>query len=186
MAAFNDSSVGAAYGRQLPRPYATAIEAHARLFNYPRASATRSLEDANTMGVKAIFFSNSFGAYRRCALQEVGGFPRQSNFGEDTVVAARLLQRGWRLAYVADALAHHSHAYSHIEESRRYYKIGQLHCSEPWLLRDFGKASTEGRKFAASEIQYLLRRAPWLIPDAILRSGLKYLAYRFGRLDSGR
>jgi rhamnosyltransferase len=138
------------------------------------------------MGFRAIFFSNSFGAYRRCALEKVGGFPRQSNFGEDTVVAARLLQSGWRLAYVADALAHHSHAYSHIEEFRRYYRIGQLHGSEPWLLRDFGKASTEGRKFAASEIKYLLKHAPWLIPDAIFRSGLKFLAYRFGRFDSGR
>jgi rhamnosyltransferase len=185
VAAFDDSSVGAAYGRQLPRPGATAIEAHARLFNYPSVSATRSVEDANTMGFKAIFFSNSFGAYRRSALQKVGGFPRQSNFGEDTVVAARLLQSGWRLAYVADALAHHSHAYAHAEEFRRYYKIGQLHGSEPWLLHDFGKASAEGRRFAASEIRYLLRHAPWLIPDAVFRSGLKYLAYRFGRLDSG-
>ena len=184
VSAFNDSSVGAAYGRQLPRPGATAIEAHARLFNYPPVSATRSL-NANAMGFKAIFFSNSFGAYRRCALEKVGGFPRQSNFGEDTVAAARLLQSGWRLAYVADALAHHSHAYSHVDEFRRYYKIGQLHGSEPWLLREFGKASTEGRKFVASETKYLLRHAPWLIPDAIFRSGLKYLAYRFGRLDSG-
>lgn len=179
--AFEDASVGAAYGRQLPRPEANPIEAHARLFNYPRVSAIRSLKDTAAMGFKAIFFSNSFGAYRRVALEEAGGFPRESNFGEDTVVAARLLQRGWRIAYVAEAQAYHSHAYSCREEFRRYHRIGQLHGSEPWLLRDFGKASGEGRRFAMSEIQYLSRRAPWLIPEAILRTGLKYLGYKRGR-----
>jgi rhamnosyltransferase len=179
--AFEDASVGAAYGRQLPRPGANPIEAHARLFNYPPVSAIRSCESAAAMGFKAIFFSNSFGAYRRIALEQAGGFPREANFGEDTVVAARLLQGGWRIAYVADAQAYHSHAYSYREEFRRYYRIGQLHGSEPWLLRDFGKASVEGRRFAISEIQYLSRHAPWLIPEAILRSGLKYLGYKRGR-----
>jgi len=185
IAAMIDRMRSALMALQADESGATAIEAHARLFNYPAVSATRSMEDANALGFKAIFFSNSFGAYRKCALEKVGGFPRQSNFGEDTVVAARLLQSGWRVAYVADALAHHSHAYSHVEEFRRYYKIGQLHGSEPWLLRDFGKASPEGRKFATSEIQYLLSHGPRLIPDAIFRSGLKYMAYRFGRFNSG-
>jgi rhamnosyltransferase len=99
------------------------------------------------MRFKTIFFSNSFGAYRKSALEQAGGFPKESNFGEDTVVAARLLQNG----------------------------------SEPWLVREFGNASGEGRRFVLSEIGYLLPRAPRLIPEAILRSGLKYLGYQRGR-----
>jgi rhamnosyltransferase len=181
IAAFEDASVGAAYGRQLPRPGANPIEAHARLFNYPPISAIRSLENTAATGFKAIFFSNSFGAYRRTALAQAGGFPSESNFGEDTVVAARLLQSGWRIAYVAEARVYHSHAYSCREEFQRYYRIGQLHGNEPWLLRDFGKASGEGQRFAISEIRYIFRRAPWLIPEAMLRSGLKYMGYRRGR-----
>jgi rhamnosyltransferase len=180
-AAFEDPSIGAAYGRQLRRPGANSIEAHARLFNYPAASAIRSLESAAAMGFKAIFFSNSFGAYRRLALEQAGGFPRESNFGEDTVVAARLLQSSWRIAYVAEAQAYHSHAHSCREEFQRYYRIGRLHGSEPWLLRDFGKASGEGRRFVVSEIRYLSSHAPWLIPEAMLRTGLKYLGYKRGR-----
>ena len=180
VAAFDEPLVGAAYGRQLPRPGAKPIEAHARLFNYPALSATRSLQSIGAVGFKAIFFSNSFGAYRRAALEEVGGFPRSSDFGEDTVVAARMLQQGWRIAYVAEALAYHSHAYSYKDEFRRYYKIGQLHASEAWLLREFGKTSGEGRRFAMSEIRYLAKYAPWKIPDAIARTGMKYLAYQRG------
>ena len=40
-AAFDDPKVGMAYGRQLPRKQATAIERHARLFNYPADSQDR-------------------------------------------------------------------------------------------------------------------------------------------------
>jgi rhamnosyltransferase len=180
VAAFDDPSVGAAFGRQLPRRDANPIEAHARLFNYPQVSDIRSQESASEMGFRAIFFSNSFGAYRKAALEQAGGFPRESNFGEDTVVAARLLQTGWRIAYVAEAEVYHSHAHSFLEEYRRYYRIGQLHGREQWLLRDFGATSREGRKFVFSEIHYLLRHAPWLIPEALLRSGLKYWGYRRG------
>jgi rhamnosyltransferase len=181
VAAFDDPSVGAAYGRQLPRLDANPIEAHARLFNYPPVSAIRSLDSKNALGFKAIFFSNSFGAYRRTALEHSGGFPRKSNFGEDTVVAANLLKNGWRIAYVAEAQAYHSHAHSFREEFLRYYKIGRLHRGEPWLLRDFGKASGEGSRFAISEIQYLSKHAPRLIPEAMLRTSLKYFGYTLGR-----
>ncbi|MFY9646916.1 MAG: glycosyltransferase family 2 protein [Terriglobales bacterium] len=180
VAAFQDTSIAAAYGRQLPRPNANPIEAHARLFNYPPVSAVRSLESRDTLGFKAIFFSNSFGAYRRTALEQVGGFPLEANFGEDTVVVARLLERGWRVAYVAEAPTYHSHAYSFREEFRRYCLIGQLHGNEPWLLRDFGTASGEGGRFAISEIRYLFGHAPWLIPEAIVRTALKYLGYKRG------
>ena len=60
IAAFRDSSVAAAYGRQLPRPRAKPIEAHARLFNYPAESAIRSKESISSVGFRTIFFSNSF------------------------------------------------------------------------------------------------------------------------------
>lgn len=180
-AVFEDPVVGAAYGRQLPRRGAKPIEAHARLFNYPPLSSVRSLKSIDAMGFKAVFFSNSFGAYRKASLQQAGGFPRSSNFGEDTVVAARVLQRGWRIAYVADAMAYHSHAYSYKEEFMRYYKIGHLHGSEPWLLHEFGRVSGEGRRFVMSELHYLSKHAPWKIPDAILRTSMKYVAYQCGR-----
>jgi len=180
VAAFQDESIGAAYGRQLPRLSAHPIEAHARLFNYPLVSNIRSKESATGMGFKAIFFSNSFGAYRKVALEQAGGFPRESNFGEDTVVAARLLQIGWRIAYVAEAEVYHSHAHNLREEYQRYYRIGQLHGRERSLLRAFGTASGEGRKFVLSEIHYLSRHAPWMIPEALIRNGLKYLGYKRG------
>ncbi len=181
--AFESPSVGAAYGRQLPRPGATPIERHARLFNYPGTSGVRCLANRDEMGIKSIFLSNSFAAYRRDALLECGGFQADVIFGEDTVLAARLLLAGWKIAYVSEAKVHHSHAYGLVQEFKRYFDIGVLHRREQWMLDEFGRAGGEGRRFVLSEVAYLAKTAPWLIPSAVARTALKLLGYRLGRLE---
>jgi rhamnosyltransferase len=183
ISAFQDPSIGAAYGRQLPRTEARPIEAHARLFNYPPKSIVRSWESRNNLGFKSIFFSNSFGAYRRDALISVGGFSSDVIFGEDTLVVARLHRSGWKTAYVSEAIVRHSHSYSIGEEFRRYFDIGVLHAREGWLLEQFGAVSGEGRKFVLSELKYLKKHAPLLIPSAFIRTITKYLGYKVGRQE---
>ncbi|OZB37026.1 MAG: rhamnosyltransferase [Halothiobacillus sp. 15-55-196] len=184
LAVFASDDVGAVYGRQLPRPAAEPIEAHARLFNYPASSHVCDFADAASMGIKAAFMSNSFAAYRRSALMEVGGFPSNVILGEDTIVAAKMLMAGWKVAYQADAQVYHSHDYTYLQEFRRYFDIGVMHTRESWMLKAFGKPEGEGARFVRSELAYLLKKAPWLIPSAILRTGLKYLGYRLGRMES--
>jgi rhamnosyltransferase len=181
--AFDDAEVGAAYGRQLPRREAGAIEAHARLFNYPADDQMKSANSQGAVGFKSLFFSNSFGAYRRAALQAVGGFPEDVIFGEDTVTVANLLQHGWKIAYVADAAVRHSHAYSMSQEFRRYFDIGVLHSREAATFAPFGEASGEGRKFVKSETAFVSRRAPYLLLSAWLRTALKLFGYRLGRRE---
>jgi len=184
VAAFVDPHVGAAYGRQLPRPSAEAIEAHARNFNYPETSEVWSLASRAKLGLKAAFLSNSLAAYRRSALMNVGGFPTNVIFGEDMVTAARLLLNGHKVAYVADACAHHSHPYSPIQEFKRYFDIGVLHSRERWLLDEFGKASGEGKRFVLSELRYLQDRNAWQIPSALLRTVMKLVGYRLGQMEA--
>lgn len=179
--AFNDPKTGAAYGRQLPKPNANPIEAHARIFNYPDKSCIRNLDSRKQLGFKSIFFSNSFGAYRRAALLAVGGFSSDMIFGEDTIVTARLHLNGWNTAYVADAAVYHSHPYSLLQEFRRYFDIGVLHCRESRLFDLFGGASGEGKRFVQSELTYLAAKAPALIPSALIRNVLKLTAFRLGR-----
>jgi rhamnosyltransferase len=175
--------VGAAYGRQLPRPGAGPFEAHARLFNYPDRSEVRSMEDARRLGIKACFFSDSFAAYRLEALEQVGGFPERAIVGEDVIVAAKLLKAGWKIAYVADACVYHSHDLTPLQEMRRYFDIGVFHARESWILREFGKPEGEGLRFLRSELRYLWQHAPWRIPESFLRAALKYLGYRLGRAE---
>ncbi len=184
LAAFDDLAVAAAYGRQLPRPEAGPIEAHARAFNYPATSDLRDLASRERLGFKAIFLSNSFAAYRRSALMSVGGFPADVIFGEDTVTAAKLLRAGHKIAYVAEACVYHSHAQSEIQDFKRYFDIGVLHNRERWLLEEFGRTSSEGKRFVLSEMKYLQERAPAQIPSALVRTGLKILGYRLGMMEA--
>jgi rhamnosyltransferase len=180
---FADRSVAAAYGRQLPRFGASAIEAHARNFNYPDRSDIRCFDDRKHLGFKAIFLSNAFAAYRRSALIAAGGFPKQVIFGEDTVTAAHLLTAGSKIAYVAEASVRHSHPYTWTQEFKRYFDIGVLHSRERWLEESFGGAGGEGKRFVISEISYLRREDPLRIPSALIRTGLKLLGYRLGRSE---
>jgi rhamnosyltransferase len=181
VARFEDPEVGAAFGRQLPRADADSIEAHARLFNYPARSNIRSLDGRHAIGFKSIFFSNSFGAYRREALMSVDGFSPDVIFGEDTLVVARLHRSGWKTVYEAGAVVRHSHAYSTSQEFRRYFDIGVFHAREPWLLEQFGNVSGEGKRFVLSELKFLWERDPGRIPSALIRTIAKYLGYKMGR-----
>lgn len=179
--AFQHPGVGAAFGRQLPHHDATPISAHARLFNYPPTSRMVSASDIPQLGIKAAFLSNSFTAYRRQALLDAGGFPHGTILSEDMIAGARLLQAGWQLAYCADAQVFHSHNYSFSEEFRRYFDIGVLHQQERWLVEWLGRAEGEGARFVRSEVRYLLRHACWRLPEAALRTVIKYAGYRLGQ-----
>lgn len=184
LAAFDAPEIAAVYGRQLPRTEAGAIEAHARRFNYPAVSEVHDLGSRERLGIKTIFISNSFAAYRRSALLVVGGFRKDVIFGEDTIAAARLLLSGYRVAYSAQACVYHSHPYTWTQEFRRYFDIGVLHGREAELLGEFSGADGEGKRFVLSELKYLGRHAPGSIPSALARNGLKLLGYRLGKMEA--
>lgn len=182
LAAFADPAVATAYGRQLPHLNASSIAAHARLFNYPQQQQVRGLADHQRFGIKTVFTSNSFAAYRRDALMQVGGFPAHTIMNEDTFVAGLMLKTDWKIAYCADAQVFHSHDYSFMDEFKRYFDIGVFHANTSWLQQTFGGAAGEGRRFVLSELVYLLKFAPSLIPSALIRTGLKGLGYKLGLL----
>ena len=103
--------------------------------------------------------------------------------GEDTIAAGQMLLAGWRIAYCAEAQVRHSHHYGLRNEMARYFDIGVLHQREAWMLEQFGRAEGEGLRFIRSEWAHLARHAPWLIPEATLRTLLKYLGYRLGHSE---
>jgi rhamnosyltransferase len=184
LSAFSDETVGAAFGRQLPHPDASPIAAHARAFNYPQESRRAGWEDRARLGFKACFISNSFAAYRMQDLCAVGGFPEHVILGEDTTVAGKLLMAGRKIAYQSEACVYHSHNYTPLEEFKRYFDTGVFHAREAWLLRTFGGAGGEGLRFVQSEMRYLWDHAPWLMPGALWRTGLKLAGYRLGRAEA--
>ncbi|RZM19557.1 MAG: glycosyltransferase [Pedobacter sp.] len=178
----DDESTALAYGRQLPYTDATPLSVYARQTNYPATSHRKTANDIRHMGIRACHCSNSFAAYRRSALLEIGGFPSDVILGEDVVVGARFVLSGKAIAYVGNAEVVHSHNYTIAEEFRRYFDIGAFHQQEQKLLGPFLRAESEGIKYVINEWRYLrqIQRLD-LIPDQCIRTISKYTGYRFGR-----
>jgi rhamnosyltransferase len=178
---FADPSVGVVYGRQIPRTESGAIERHGRHFNYTSTSEWREWPRDHALGYRAMFCSNAFAAYRRTALEHIGGFPEHIIQGEDQIAAARALLARWIVVYAGDAEVEHSHGYSLLAEFRRYFDIGVCDRINQSLFAPFGTANSAGRRFVVSEIRYLLRHAPYRIPEAEVRTFLKLLGYHLGQ-----
>ena len=180
--AFEDEKVAAAYGRQLSYDDTNLFGKHLRLFNYNDSSYVRNLADAPKYGIKTAFLSNSFAAYRKSALAEVGYFKDGLILGEDTYAGAKLLLAGYALAYVSEARVFHSHSYSVWQEFKRYFDIGVFHKRENWILKEFGKAEGEGFKYVWSELKYLFANGGWyLLPEFFFRNFMKYSGYKLGQ-----
>lgn len=177
---FNDDNVGCAYGRQLPHKGATIFATHARLFNYKNESYIYSIEDKEKYGMKTAFNSNSFAAYRKKALKDVGGFPINTILSEDMYVTAKMLLKNWSVAYCADAKVYHSHNYTIWQEFKRYFDIGVFHAREAWIRETFGKAEGEGKRFVISEVKMIIKKRPLLLFEMFFRDVMKFLGYRLG------
>lgn len=180
---FADPAVALAYGRQLPHKAATPIEAHARLFNYGAATLKKDSGAAQRLGTKAFFCSNSFAAYRRATLLELGGFRRDLILAEDAEYAARAIKAGYANLYCASALAYHSHDYTASAQLARYFDLGVFDARNAWMREEFGSHGGEGRRFIHSEFRYLAQHSPWQIPRAWLQTGAKFLGYMLGRCE---
>lgn len=177
---FNEPDIAAAYGRQLPHQDANSLAIHARLFNYPAKSEIKSVADVERLGIKTVFFSNSFAAYRKSVFEQLNGFPNNTILAEDMYLAAKIVLAGYKIAYQADAQVFHSHNYSLIQEFRRYFDTGVFQKNESWIPKTFGKARGEGKKFVISEINYLLTYSPFKIPKAICSTICKYTGFKLG------
>ncbi|MCL1855491.1 MAG: glycosyltransferase [Clostridia bacterium] len=117
-------AVACACGRQEALKSAPLAERLTRAFNYPERSFIRSSEDLVRMGIKTYFLSDVCSAYRRDAYLAVGGFANPILVNEDMLIASRMIRRGYRIAYCAEARVWHSHTYTLSQEFRRNFDIG--------------------------------------------------------------
>jgi rhamnosyltransferase len=177
---FDDPSVAVAYGRQLPHLGATAIEAHARTFNYGAVSLRKDASTVHLYGTKTFFCSNSFAAYSRNILLHLGGFRCDLILAEDAEYAARAILAGYANVYCATAIVRHSHDYTISQQFSRYFDLGVFEAGNPWLRREFGSHGGEGLLFVASEFKYLLTHAVWQIPRALAQTFAKLVGYSLG------
>ena len=184
---FADTRTGCAYGRQLPFAGAGLFAKAAREINYPQESHSRTMADRERYGIKTAFLSNSFAAYRREALEAVGGFPVHTILCEDMYVAAKMLVQGYCKAYVAEACVYHSHDYTVWQEFKRYFDFGVFHAREAWIRQIFGGAGGSGLDFVKRELtlirqENISKQLP-LLCGMVLRDGMKLIGYKIGMAE---
>ena len=169
------------YARQLPRENAGVIEGFTRHFNYPKESRIKSIGDLNSLGIKTYFFSNVCAAYRRDLYDELGGFVDYTLFNEDMLFAAKAVQAGYRIAYVAEAEVIHSHHYTNKEQFHRNFDLGVSQAEHPEVF-DAVPSTKEGKKLVKKTLQYLrVKKQFFRIPGFLITCGYKYAGYKLGR-----
>ena len=140
----------------------------------------RTSADIPELGMKTVFTSNSYCAYRASALQEVGGFPESVIVSEDMYVAAKMMEAGWAVAYCAESRVTHSHHYTPWQELKRYFDVGVFNAREPWIMEAHGAPTGEGVRFVLSEWRFLGLKGFYRFPEALLRTFLKLVGFKLG------
>ena len=186
IAPFSDEQVAAVGGRQIAYPDARPFEKAVRSFNYPAADRVWDKADIARLGVRAYLISDVCAAYRRSAYLAVGGFDHPIMTNEDMLMAQKLLQAGYKLAYSGGASVYHSHHFTLRQEYKRNHLIG-------WTMKHyeerFGHAEEmgEGVKLAVNVVKSLLKQGHVLecIPFAF-NCAARLLGNRAGRRAAGK
>ena len=179
--AMEEEEAATAYGRQLPDDTVGVIEHYTREFNYPAKSYVKSQKDLETMGIKTYFCSNVCAMYRKDVYEKMGGFVLHTIFNEDMIMASKVIQAGYKIAYVAEAMVIHAHKYTYRQQFTRNFDlaVSQRQYHE---IFDGVKSESEGMRLVKNTMKYLFRHGKWyLVPDLIFQSGFKFLGYRFGK-----
>ena len=179
--AFDNEKIAAAYARQLPNSKCNVIERYTRAFNYPEQSRIKSLEDLETLGIKTYFCSDVCAAYRKSVYESLGGFEEKTIFNEDMIMAAKIIQSGGSVKYVAEAKVIHSHNYNCKQQFQRNFDLAVSQVEHPEVFQNI-KSESEGMRLVKNTITYLIKiKKPWLIIKLILQSAFKYMGYCLGR-----
>lgn len=122
-----------AYGRQIcPNK---SIEHYIRCKNYGNKSMTVSAGDINSHQLNTLFASDAFAAYNRQIFVQLSGYGNENiQFSEDMFYAKKILEHGYKKAYVSDAVVEHWHDFTLTQLYNRYCEIGKWFSAHPQFL----------------------------------------------------
>lgn len=176
-----DESIAVSYARQLPDVDCREMEKFTRAFNYPPQSCVKSQKDTEKLGIKTYFCSNVCAMYRKQTFVELGGFCKRTIFNEDMIYAGKAVQRGYRIAYVAEAEVVHSHNYTALKQFHRNFDLGVSQADHPEIFANL-QSESEGKKLVMKTAQHLLKSGhPFQIFPLVIHSGCKLIGYRMGK-----
>ncbi|MBE5949648.1 MAG: glycosyltransferase family 2 protein [Lachnospiraceae bacterium] len=177
-----NEDVAVAYARQLPREgQSDYIEEFTRGFNYSEVSKIKSRNDIPHMGIKTFFCSDVCAMYRKDLYETVGGFVSPTIFNEDMIFAADAVNKGYKVAYCAEAKVYHSHKYTGIQYFKRNFDMG---VSQKDYADRFNLVSSEkeGISLVKRTAEHLFKTGKgYLIFRLVWTSACKYIGYLCGK-----
>ena len=181
---FEDPRVAAVCGRQMAYPEAKRAEKAVRAFRYPEGNTVWEKADIPRLGVRAFLLSDVCAAYRVSAYEAAGGFTHPLTTNEDMLMAADLLEAGYKLAYQGSAKVWHSHNYTLGQEYERNRKIGEFLAQ---YGDRFGSVTGEGFALVKHVVSTLAKEGR--IPEIFAfgaNCGARLLGNRRGRRQHGK
>lgn len=179
--AFDDKEVASAYARQIPCENATLAEVFTRSFNYPDTSFVKSLADKQKLGIKTYFCSNACAMYRRDVFMKLGMFPKDMIFNEDMVYAHRVIESGYKIAYVAQAKVYHSHNYTNMQQFHRNFDLAVSQAMHKEVFENVSSES-EGSSYAKSALKYFCdHKKPLLFIPFAFSCAFRLAGYKLGK-----
>ena len=176
-----EENIAAAYARQLPNAECSFVERYTRAFNYPDRSVVKTKDDLDKYGIKTFFCSNVCAAYKKDIYEKQGGFIRRTIFNEDMIYAGGLIQKGYRIAYAAEARVIHSHNYNCMQQFHRNFDLGVSQAEHPEIFEGV-PSEGEGMRLVKKTLAYLIHSGRvWLIPGFVLQCAGKYAGYLAGK-----
>lgn len=176
-----EEGIAISYARQMPAQNADPVERYTRTFNYPEESCVKRKEDIEKLGIKTYFCSNVCAAYRRDLYDQSGGFIKEAIFNEDMIFAAECIEKGYAVAYAADARVLHSHHYSNKKQFQRNFDIGVSQADHPEVFESVHSES-EGIQLVRRLAGYLSQNGyKKLILPMLVTSAYKWRGYKMGK-----
>ncbi len=175
---FEDSTVGAVYGRHVPRQDASLERRGVLSAMYSDARLVKSAACKVDLGYRYYHFSTVNCAIRKQVWQQTR-FPQDLNVCEDVAIAARILDAGWKIVYEPEAAVYHTHDFSSLRLFRRYFDLGVVYRrlniwdrnNNAMLLRDGLRSLRE--KLNLSQNHYgIAARSAGAFQDAAKYAGL--------------
>jgi glycosyltransferase involved in cell wall biosynthesis len=177
-----DPSIGAVYGRQLPKAESGLERRLAFAAMYGEGRIVKMPMDGVGLGHKYYHFSNANSAIRK-KVWEVTRFPEDLKVFEDVGIAKRILDSGWSIVYEPEAAVYHSHDFPLDILLRRYFDIGVVYQRLGiWDNRSRASLWSVGWRGFQDKLSLLFKtEAPHDAGSSIIKDVGKYAAIQLGR-----
>ena len=179
---FVDEKMAVCYARQLPLDGASFIEKMVRNFNYPNFNIEKSIETKEKLGIKNYFVSNVCAMYSLKIFREIGGFEEGIPLNEDSIYSYNVINRGYKVMYLADAKVFHSHNLSLWGQFIRNYNIGKTQKMKKEIYNNI-KSENEGFKLFKYGIKKCIKTYRFLdLIYFVIYCIVRYIGFLMGKI----